>query len=526
MVRKRSLVCVLLATGACHDAESGASASVTGSKPRAREAVLFFTSELSGQVEPCGCRSRPLGGIQRIAAVVDRPGAAWIDTGDYLFPPRLPDHEADQHELKAHHLARIFREAGGIALNVGPADAQLGGAFLRSLQQEGALPMVSANVRPVGEGSPAVARSLSRKVGDLRVGITGIATPEALGSPEDFAALEYGPALATEVEVLREAGADVVVVLAQLERVHALRLASAVSGIDLILHGSRPDDGWDEPSNTVRVGRTVVVDGGFKGRYVGRVGLALPSAPTDAPLRLRDPDRQRRLEVRVETYRSELRRLQARGASDDVLAPRRARLDEAARELAATRARAARPPWVEVTRLPIEQELPAHPDAAQALEAYHAELVRLNWKAGDDGPCRLEEGGASYVGSEACADCHPEAYAFWKNTPHAHAWATLVEREKQGDLTCIGCHSVGYRQPGGFCRLSNVGLLRDVGCESCHGPGSLHLMLGDPDAISRGLGERTCAGECHVTEHSDQFHYGTYLQVVTGPGHPLTSRDP
>lgn len=526
MLRTAALLSGLALLPACQSSEPDAHASVPDAPPPGRRADLYFTSELFGQVEPCGCRSRPLGGVQRIAAIVDRPGAAWIDTGDYFFPPRVAEHEAAQHELKARHLARIFREAGGIALNLGPADAQRGGAFLRSLQQEGAVPLVSANFRPVKEGGPSVARSFVRRVGDLRIGITGVGTPESLDVHADFAALEYAPTLATEIDALEEQGVDVVVVLAQLERVHATRLAATVDGIDVLLHGSSPEDSWGEPASTLRIDQTVVVDGGFKGRYVGQVRFLLPEGDgAPASLRLRDPDRKRKLEDRVATYRSELRRLQARGVPEDVLGPRRARLQRAVDRLERLEREGAAPPWVEVRRIPVDQELPGHPAGSRILAAYHAELTRLNWEAGDDAPCQLEGDQPSYVGSEVCAGCHPEAYAFWQSTSHARAWATLVDREKQGDLTCIGCHSVGYREPGGFCQLSNVGLLKDVGCESCHGPGSRHIVVGDPQAIGRGLGQKTCAGMCHVAEHSDQFHYGTYLQVVTGPGHPLTSKE-
>lgn len=512
--------------GACQSTETGAATPEGGLNSPSRTATLYFTSELLGQVEPCGCRSRPLGGVQRIAQIVDRPAAAWLDTGDFLFPAAMGDHEVAQHVSKARHLARIFRLAGGIALNVGPTDAHRGAALLRELQREGALPLVSANIRPVGDGGPSVARSYLRKVGDTRVGVTGLATPESFADLQGLAALEYGPLLSSEVGALREDGAEVVVVLAQLDRAHATKLAAAVGGIDLLLHGSRPDDGWGEPSPTTQVGQTIIVDGGFKGRYVGALRMSFPPSPTGEPVRLRDPERSDRLKARIDTYESELRRLVARGAPEAVLASRRERLAATRSELEAHEVSAAKPPWIEVTRIPVDGERPAHPEAADVLAAYHGELVRLNWEAGDGAPCRLGEDQPSYVGSEVCAGCHPEAYAFWQNTSHARAWSTLVQREKQGDLTCVGCHSVGYREPGGFCRLSNIGLLRNVGCESCHGPGSRHIMVGDPGTIGRGLGERTCAGTCHVAEHSDQFHYGTYLQVVTGPGHPLTTREP
>jgi hypothetical protein len=61
--------------------------------------------------------------------------------------------------------------------------------------------------------------------------------------------------------------------------------------------------------------------------------------------------------------------------------------------------------------------------------------------------------------------------------------------------------------------------LRDVQCEVCHGPASLHVASdGDADAISRTPPERLCKG-CHNKEHSDTFDYTAYLRDVTGEGH-------
>ena len=79
-----------------------------------------------------------------------------------------------------------------------------------------------------------------------------------------------------------------------------------------------------------------------------------------------------------------------------------------------------------------------------------------------------------------------------------------------------------YQEPGGFCRLSDVGNLKDVGCENCHGPGSVHVEDEDPDSITLASTEKTCAGFCHVPEHSDKFEYTSYLKQITGEGHELS----
>ena len=87
-----------------------------------------------------------------------------------------------------------------------------------------------------------------------------------------------------------------------------------------------------------------------------------------------------------------------------------------------------------------------------------------------------------YVGhARAAATCHETALAWWKGHAHGRAYATLEQRNKQFNLSCVGCHVTGYNQPGGATVVQNQGLT-DVGCESCHGPGSLHVADHDVDA--------------------------------------------
>ena len=84
-----------------------------------------------------------------------------------------------------------------------------------------------------------------------------------------------------------------------------------------------------------------------------------------------------------------------------------------------------------------------------------------------------------YVGSEACKGCHKSAFAVWKGTPHASAYADLAAAKfpslNEYDPECIVCHTVGYRYTTGFQNAVKTPKLTDVGCECCHGPGSLHV---------------------------------------------------
>ena len=110
--------------------------------------------------------------------------------------------------------------------------------------------------------------------------------------------------------------------------------------------------------------------------------------------------------------------------------------------------------------------------------------------------------------------------AQWRTTGHARAYATLEEGPKgsrQFDLDCVGCHVTGWRAPGGACNVAAVEGRKDVQCESCHGPASLHAV-DPPGHIQRAPGEERCRG-CHTPEHSTAFDWEGYRARVLGPGH-------
>lgn len=80
-----------------------------------------------------------------------------------------------------------------------------------------------------------------------------------------------------------------------------------------------------------------------------------------------------------------------------------------------------------------------------------------------------------YAGVTSCRACHIQEYKQWKTHKHSHAMKTLVERNMQYNPDCLKCHTVAYRQPGGFTDLRVTAYLSNVQCEVCHGPGQEHV---------------------------------------------------
>lgn len=530
-------MCVALVLGpaACRNgdrATESPSGHTTGGFAPARIAELYFSTEVDGYIEPCGCTTKPLGGIQRLATVLERgrKDRVLIDAGNLFFPDRIEPLAREQHLLKSRVLARVYRQLGAAAINIAENDLAEGSDLLKEMQREGAVPFVSANVRPVGDTGPSIARSFLRSIGDIKVGITGLATPEHLSNVKGITAIEFAPAVRAEVANLRKEGAEVIIVLAHAGELGAKDLARAVPEIDIIVRApGTPIE--REPSAPVRVNNVIIVEAGSQGQHVGKMTLSFGTGAPERPLLL-DDSGQRQVKQRALTERKiRAYRMEADAWSVDPTKAEAVKAKE--QQIAALEAELKQPPQAEpplekahvkMELIRLTEDVPSNPEMSTLLTAYYADLRAMNLEKGDPAKCASpDKSKAVFVGSDACQRCHEDAYAFWKKTKHAKAWATLEEQGKHFDLTCVGCHTVGYQQAGGFCRLKDVGALKDVGCESCHGAGSIHVDDSEPSSITLAVPSDTCMGMCHVPDHSDSFVYEKYLLEITGKGHQLSS---
>jgi hypothetical protein len=124
---------------------------------------------------------------------------------------------------------------------------------------------------------------------------------------------------------------------------------------------------------------------------------------------------------------------------------------------------------------------------------------------------------ASYVGTEKCLACHQSAAAVWKDSTHARAFATLMDPKADADPKCIGCHTIGFGRFSGYRREFGAAKLANVGCESCHGPGSLHVRQCEGDRTVnftfRPLGAGDCA-KCHYGEFSRPFDWDQFWPAI------------
>lgn len=150
----------------------------------------------------------------------------------------------------------------------------------------------------------------------------------------------------------------------------------------------------------------------------------------------------------------------------------------------------------------------------------------------------------SFAGSASCADCHETAHNIWKKSRHAKAWDSLKETAKPArnfDPECIACHVIGWNAAefmpyqNGFRSEKETPKLVSVGCESCHGQGENHIKAeqGADTALQEKIRRQlrlSVEGEtvkkhcltCHDGNNSPHFDFDTYWKKID---HRETEKD-
>jgi len=78
--------------------------------------------------------------------------------------------------------------------------------------------------------------------------------------------------------------------------------------------------------------------------------------------------------------------------------------------------------------------------------------------------------GKKILSVKVCKNCHPSTSKDWKKTAHSNAFSLIAGQEN--NPVCLRCHTTGFDtsvKNRGFDE-NNSKKLRDVECESCHGP--------------------------------------------------------
>jgi nitrate/TMAO reductase-like tetraheme cytochrome c subunit len=417
--------------------------------PKPQALNFLFTCDIRGRLVPCGCFTGQLGGLTRIAT---------------LFGSHSPNEirvdvgdalagAADYERIQYGYIQQAFALLGYDALNVGHREARLSAVQLRELKARAPVPMLSANLLDRATGAPVFETHRIVRRGAWRIALIGLMDARSIGDGlgEGLAIEEPEVALGKLLPKLK-GQTDCIVLMAFADEAALAALARQFYELDVILGGK-----VRQPSQQLlKENRSLILTTTNESRAVGVLQTQL-LAPG-----------------RLEAIKGEVTLV-----SDQI---------------------------------PQAEEL-------AALAVAYREQIRGTKLAIDD-PATLQEdmvpgvqARATYAGTQNCISCHPKATQTWAQSGHARAFAALVAFKADADPNCIGCHTVGFGSPSGYRREFAETKLVDVGCESCHGPGSQHVAErragGEITAHFRPIGAGDCQ-KCHHGEFSRPFAWDQF----------------
>ncbi len=467
----------------------------------ANAVTLVYSNDVMAELEPCGCRTNPLGGMSRKAAFLKRhPDTVLlqVDAGNLLFSTtEYPEILKKQAELQAEYLLKALDQLGHDAVTPGLKDFALGVKVFERLKGKSKIKFLAANLKKAKGGKFLEPHSIfTRETPDgkkLRIAVLGL-VGENLEWPKELKATSAISAAKSLVPQLR-GKADLVIALTHQGLEADEKLAKSVKGIDIIV-GAHSQSFLQQPP---KVGNTWIYQSSFRNQYIGVVPLTKPFESKDHQLVA--------LDAGFDTPEG-----QDPTPMDRLVAEFKAAVGELNGKDMQT---------------VLTQSIPDSPVAAK------------------------------FQTFPRCSECHLKQFDFWRKTAHARALLPLMEKEQFRNKECLGCHTVGLGDPEGFSDVTLLGeekkgefnispipaedlahLLRSlhdakslksevkltrsgdqrlpireslnrlhrswapVQCENCHQPGREHPFSG---TYSKAVSQESCL-KCHTAERAPEWY--------------------
>jgi hypothetical protein len=400
------------------------------------DVAIVLTGEQRGYLQPCGCSHPQLGGLARRYTFMESlKQRGWpvvaVDLGDIAQrsgPQKMLKYKTAMKALSLMNYSGI-----GLGLNEMAMPTM---EALANYTLNNPTPRVLAANLDRGQVFTGLVEALeiAAQPKTPRVGVTAFIGESIKKQVKDPDVKLQPQALRRVLGDLKAKQAQLVVLLLEGSFAEAQKCAEfagkcraedpTLPAVDVI---QCLDDSDEPPGVPDRVGRTLIVRVGHKGRFVGVVGA------------FRTGQGQPAYELRYQLVAigEEYETPKGQEATNPVMAL----MEDYSRDV----------------------------KRGNYLTQYHRSLH----------PVQVAFPEAKYVGSERCASCHEPAYAIWEKSGHAHAYKKLEDARRpslrQYDGECVACHVVGFAYKTGFTDEVSTPKLLNVGCESCHGPCSEHV---------------------------------------------------
>ena len=354
-----------------------------------------------------------------------------LDSGDLLFKDYYLDEPLKkQLRSKADLIIESFNRIGCSAFNVGDYDLALGVKYLMKKAESAKFPFLSANLIDKNTGRPPFQPYIIKDINGLKVGILGLITPDiqsrfSKDTSNNLAVKDPFETAKTLVSELK-GKTHLIIALTNLGLLSDKELAMRIPGIDVII-GGHDKVKLDSP---IIINNTLILQAYKEGQYLGILDLTLHDNVKGEDF------------IKKATYKNVILPLGDTRKDD-------AEINDLIRNYKR-----------DLSKSAIESNY--YGNKFQTYSPGKGKVTTAN----------------VFVGDKVCRTCHPKEYEVWKETKHARAYQSLVNKNQQFDLECIGYHTTGYGREGGFSNPGRLEKFKGVQCEECHGPGDKHQRGG------------------------------------------------
>lgn len=434
----------------------------SNSKPlsKNREAAfaldLAFTGSANGQLETCGCSPSIAGGLARRARLLSQlrretPRLIHLELGNALpdLGPRVLDPVAEAERRVFVSILQSLRVDAWIC---GESEILRGLEDFKHFTNTTGLELVCSNLEPKGTMPASKTINLDGKSIVIIGYSANRSDPDSdrvFGDYRDAITLQSGIE-SILAEAKEAASADLIVLAGWIDGQIIHQIAVGHPGLVDIIISDDPTARDTGPLETRTAG------GGFLGRTLVLYHVFGPQAVSHARIEMFE-------QREIKSFRLEIAQMSAEVEKDEAT---QERLTQFYREIAAIEQRAG--------------------SRAEPLTKWDPEFA------------------GHFVGTDACRKCHLMESDQFDLTKHSKAFSTLITANRQYTSKCTPCHVVGFGYPGGWRPEQPREELRNVGCESCHGPGRAHALEPSSKNIRKTPFEETCQS-CHDSKHSPGF---------------------
>ncbi|MCM8533670.1 MAG: hypothetical protein NE330_21075 [Lentisphaeraceae bacterium] len=427
---------------------------VLGCSGEKQKAVtVLFTCETESRLEPCGCFAGQFGGIARISSRMKHFNEGLVLKVD---AGDSLGSTKDYDLLMYKQALRAFEHLDYSALNLGQNEVALSATQIKEFQELTDTPLVSSNIFDAKTNESLLDDVVIVNIDGLKIAILGVVDPSLATDNlgDGLVVKDMYTSISKSLKKAEDADLKILLAFCNKEQMH--NLAKKFFEFDMIIGGN-----VKQPSQKLElINRSYVLYTTNLAKNLGYVQAihskdkGLSKVDFDITMLYENVPQDKEILAFVEDYKKEV------GST--------------------------------------ELECDKHKEGTEDLVPGVTPL-------------------ANYVGTETCASCHTTSHEIWKNSPHAKAFKSLEASKSQSDPRCLKCHTVGFNEPSGYKRKFGETKLVNVGCESCHGPGSEHVKqrMSPEKALFkyRPLGEGDCR-TCHYGEFSRPFDWKTMWPTI------------